>query len=102
MMEFIASIWTAFRTMVPTLTGQILLALGLATGTTTGVSLLMDWCKAQLLSGINGLPATTVQLLAMMHVGTCISMIFGAISARLLLKGLQSTAGGAIKRMFWM
>lgn len=102
MMEFIASIWTAFRTMVPTLTGQILLALGVATGTTTGVSTLIDFARDYLLSSINGLPPTTVHLLGLLKVGVCISMIFGAISARLFLKGLQSTAGGAIKRMFWM
>jgi hypothetical protein len=93
----IAAVWTAFRAMLPSITGQVLLALGIAVVTTTGVNVGIGAFKTQMLSSLQGLPAASVQLLGLMKVGVCVSMLFGALAGRMARKGLQSAAGGSIK-----
>ncbi len=93
----IAALWTAFRSILPSLTGQVLVALGIGVITTVGVSAGIGAFKAQMLSSIQGLPAVSVQLLGLMKVGVCVSMLFGALVSRMARKGMQSAAGGTLK-----
>lgn len=93
----IAAIWTAFKAMIPTLAGQVLIALGVAVVTTTGLNVGLSVYKDQMLSSLHGLPLATLQLLGLMKVGVCISMLFGALTARMARKGLQAAAGGTMK-----
>jgi hypothetical protein len=93
----IAALWTAFRAILPSLVGQALLAVGVAVITTTGVNIALDSFKSQLLDSLHGLPADTVALLGFMKVGVCVSMVFGALAARLTRKGMQAAAGGTLK-----
>ena len=93
----IAAIWTAFRAMLPSLTGQLLLALGIGVVTTVGVDVGIGAFKSQMLSALQGLPAVSVQVLGLMKVGVCISMLFGALVSRMARKGMQAAAGGSIK-----
>lgn len=48
----IAAVWTAFRAMLPSITGQVLLALGIAVVTTTGVNVGLGAFKTQMLSSL--------------------------------------------------
>ncbi len=93
----IAAIWTGLRAMLPSLVGQLLLALGVTVVTTVGVNIGLNVFKSQLLGSLQGLPATSIQLLGLMKVGVCVSMLFGAVAGRLVRKGLQSGAGGTMK-----
>jgi len=93
----IAAIWTAFRAMLPSLAGQVLLALGIGVITTVGVNAGIGAFKSQMLSALQGLPAASVQMLGLMKVGVCVSMLFGALVSRMARKGMQAAAGGTLK-----
>ncbi|WP_432727570.1 DUF2523 domain-containing protein [Variovorax sp. W6] len=93
----IAALWTAFRAMLPSLTGQVLLALGIGIATTVGINVGIGAFKSQMLSAIQGLPAVSIQVLGLMKVGVCISMLFGALVSRMARKGMQAAAGGSLK-----
>lgn len=82
-----------------TLVGQVLLSIGIGFATYTGVSASLEWAKAEFISGFTSgsLPAGVVGLLALLKVGTCVSMLFSALTIRLTLSGLS--AGGTLHRM---
>lgn len=81
-----------------TVAGRVLLSLGVALVTYTGVSLSIDWLKSQMLSSLNGLPVEVIGMLSMMKVGVCISMLFSALLARLTRQGLSGSGGGTLKK----
>ena len=76
--------------MVPTLMGQALIALGIGTVTYTGVSATLGWLKTFAMSYFQMMPGSVLGLLALMKVGMCISMVASAIAIRLGLNGLTS------------
>lgn len=76
--------------MVPTLVGQILISLGIGVATYTGVDVALSWLKTGAVSAMLGLPPQVVGMLALMKVGSCVSMVFSAIVIRAGLTGMQS------------
>ena len=80
--------------------GQIvaktLVSLGVGYVTYSGLSGLIDMNEAQILTLIQTLPPTAVQLLGVLKVGTCLRIIFSALVIRATLFGLNE---GVIKRM---
>lgn len=85
---FVAAIDGMLINLVATLAGRSLIALGIGVVTYTGMSVSLDWMKAQALSALSGLPADVIGLIAYMKVGVCISIITSAIAARALIDGL--------------
>lgn len=79
-----------------TIVGRILIALGVGFITYTGITILIDGIKSDVITNFQALDSQIVQILAVLQVDTAITMIFSAIAARLILNGLQS---GAVKRM---
>jgi hypothetical protein len=79
-----------------TIVGKVLLSLGIGYVAYQGVDTAMEWVKVVFLSGVSGLPADAVGVMATMKVGVCFSMLFSALTIRLVMAGLT---GGAIKRM---
>jgi hypothetical protein len=94
---FIASLLGGLMNIAATLAGRVLLALGFASITYTGLSLSLDYLKAEALTAINGLPAEVVAMLSNMKVGVALSIVISAITARMVLDGLS--AGGAISKL---
>lgn len=68
--------------------GRVLLALGLSVVTFTGVNTGIATLRSTVQTGLSGLPAEVLQMLAIMKVGTGLTMIFAAITASMVLRGL--------------
>jgi hypothetical protein len=72
-----------------------MIALGISVITYTGMTATLDWLKAGALQAVAGLPAQVIQILGILRVGQCISIVCSAILARLIIQGLQ---GDTIKK----
>ena len=95
---FIASIGGMLLNLVGSLVGRVLVALGISVITYTGISGSLDVLKSQAVSSFSSLPPEVLDILAMMRVGECISIVSSAIAARLLLDGLT---GDKFKRWIY-
>jgi NO-binding membrane sensor protein with MHYT domain len=78
--------------IAPTLVGQVLVGLGVAVVSYTGLSATIDFLKDGAVSAFLDLPPEVVGMLALMRVGQCVSMVFSAITVRLAIQGLGSDA----------
>lgn len=92
---FLASLLGGLVGLTGSIVGRAMIALGIGVVTYSGLSVTLDYVKAQALTAINGLPAEVVGLLGYMGVGVFLNMIFSAFAARLVLNGLT---GDAIKK----
>lgn len=79
-----------------TLVGKVLLSLGFGYVTYSGVDTGLTWAKTFALAKIGAAGGQVVAFAGVLQVGTCISMVAAAISARLLISGLT---GGSFKRL---
>lgn len=93
---FIAAIWGGLISVMGTMVVKVLISLGVAYVTYLGVDTAIMWAKGQFLAGLVGAPAAAVQLMGLMKVGQCISMLTSAYLGRMVLGGM---VGGAIKKM---
>ncbi len=92
---FLASLLGGLIQITGSLVGRVLVALGLSAVTYTGISSTLTWLKTQAVSSALALPPEVVGMLSVLKVGTCISIIFSAMLARLVVTGLQ---GDAVKK----
>lgn len=69
---------------------RVLVSLGLSVVTYIGIGKALDFLKTTLMGALGGLPAEVFSMLAYLKVGTCISIIFSAMFASMLLNGLSS------------
>jgi hypothetical protein len=80
--------------------GQIvaktLVTLGIGYVSYTGLDALITLNEGQILTLLQTLPPTAVQLLGVLKVGTCLRIVFSALMMRATLFGLNE---GVIKRM---
>lgn len=79
-----------------TLVGRVLISLGFGYVVFSGVDVGLGALRDAVVSNIGGLPAAAVGVASTAKVGVCISILFSALSARLLLNGLT---GGVLKRL---
>ncbi len=85
-----AVIMGALLNVIGTLVGRVLTALGMGVISYTGFSITLDWLKQNAVSSLVSLPPEMVGILALMKVGSCISMVASALLVRLTLQGMQS------------
>ena len=78
------------------LLGRVLLALGISFVTYSGVSTGLSWAQSAIVSNLSGLPVAVVSLLSWLWVDRALSMVFSAVTASLVIKGLT---GGSLTRM---
>ena len=90
-----ASLIGGLISVTGTIVGRVLVALGVGVVTYTGVQAGIDSLLANLDSAIAGVPADILGLLGFMRVGQAMNIIISAMSARMLLNGLQ---GDTIKK----
>lgn len=95
MPTFIAAIGGMLISLVGTLAGRVLIALGISVVTYTGITVTLDLLKGQAISAFGGLPVEVFSILGVLKVGQCISIVTSAIAAKLLLDGLT---GDTFKR----
>ncbi len=89
MPAFIATLLGGLLSATGSIVGRVLISLGVSTVTYTGLSSSIDWLKSQAVSAAGSLGADVLGMLSTMKVGTCISIIFSAMSARLLINGMS-------------
>jgi hypothetical protein len=81
--------------IVGSLVGRVLVSLGAAVVTYSGFSASLDYLKSSAVASFAGLPPEVVGMLAVLKVGACISIVTSAMTARLLVTGLQ---GDTVKK----
>lgn len=94
---FVAALLGGLIRIAATLAGRVLLALGFSSITYSGLSVTLDWLKAQALQSIGLLPPDVISLMAYMKVGVAINIVVSAILVRMTLNGLS--AGGSISKL---
>lgn len=73
-----------------TIAGRVMISLGISLVTMTGITAALNYGASQVSASWAGLPAIALQILGALSVSRDIGIIFGAIAARLALKGLSS------------
>lgn len=75
---------------------KVLISLGIGYAVFSGVDASITWARDWSINTLQGTGGNTLQVLSAMKIGTCISILSSAYTARLLLDGLT---GGTIKKM---
>lgn len=70
--------------------GRVLIALGIGYVSFTGLTAWVGSVKDLILQNLYALPPEFVQVMSLVKLDTCISILFSAISVRLVLEGLSS------------
>ncbi len=79
-----------------TLVGRVLISLGFGYVAYQGMDNSLDWLRSQVISSVGGLPSQAMAVLGALKVGSALSVVLSAYSARLVLRGLT---GGVIKKL---
>jgi hypothetical protein len=87
---FLAALLGGLVQAAGSLVGRVLIALGIGYVSYTGISVLLDWIKAQAISYLTGAPATVVAIMGLLKIDVALSILFSAMAARLVLQGLTS------------
>ena len=90
MPAFIGMFGGRLLSLVGGLVGRVLASLGMSLVTFYGMTQAIDFLKGLILQNLSQLPVTVVQILALMKVGTALSIVFSAMFASMLLNGLNS------------
>lgn len=91
-----ASLLGGLVSLAGSLTGRVLIALGIGFVSYTGISTGIDAIHTQVAGFITGQTGMALNLLGRLKVDVCINILFSALTARMALAGLAS---GAIKKM---
>lgn len=87
---FIAALGGMLINIAASLVGRVIVALGMSVITYIGVKSSLDYLLSQAVSSLLSLPSEVVDVLAIMRVGQCISIVTSAYVIRLTLNGLDS------------
>jgi hypothetical protein len=92
---FIAAFWGSLASVMGSLLGRALLALGIGFTTYTGITLAITAIKTQAIAGVTSLPADALGLIGYLWLDKGLTLIFSAIATALAMKGVS----GSIKKM---
>jgi len=87
---FVAALLGGLLQVLGSVVGRVMLAIGLGYASYTGLSTLLTWAKSNIESNIGALGSVAVGILGTLKVDVAISIIFSAMTIRLVLKGLTS------------
>jgi len=79
------------------LVGRVLIALGIGFVTYTGISTGMDAVKVSVVSSVQGLPSDAVGLIGFLWIDKGLTVIFSSVAVSLAMRGI----GGSVKRAIW-
>lgn len=96
MQLFIAALLGGLIQMAGSLVGRVLLSLGIGYVAYLGIDASIVWARDLMISRFSSTGAQTVRTLGAMQLGTCVSILTSAVTARLVLSGMTS---GVVKRM---
>ncbi len=89
MPAFLAMLLGGFIRIAGSAVGSALVALGVSAVTYVGASSSINWLKDRAVASALALPPEVVGMLSVLKVGSCISLIFSAMLARLVVNGLK-------------
>lgn len=95
MPAFIAMLLGGLINIAGYLAGRVLIGLGIGVVTYSGFKFGLDALKADAVASLLGLPPNVLDLLGILKVGVCISIVTSAVAARLVINGLS---GDTFKR----
>lgn len=96
MAVFLAALLGGLVSAAGSIVGRVLISLGIGYVTYQGLSTAMDYMKSLVWSNLGSLASDTLQLVSVLEVDTAINIMFSAVAARLVIRGLT---GGAITKM---
>lgn len=91
----LASLLGGLINIAGTLAGRVLIGLGISAITYTGLGASLDWLRDSAIADLLSLPPEIVGMLAVMKVGSAISIITSAFAVRMTLNGFTN---GTVKR----
>lgn len=83
---FITAIWGFFLSILPTVVGRVLLALGFTYAAYQGFSVSIDFLLNQIKSSFAGLPADVVSFLGWLWIDRAVGMIFSSYTVAMTYK----------------
>jgi hypothetical protein len=92
---FLAALGGMFLNIAGSLVLRVITSLGIGVVAYKGMSVTLDWLRAEVVSSAAGLPAEMLGMMAAMKVGASISIVFSAMLARMLITGMS---GDTVKR----
>ena len=95
MPAFLAMLLGGLVNICGSIAGRVLISLGISVVTYSGMTVTLNWLKSSAVTAVAGLPPDVVGMLSVLKVGTCVSIIFSAVMARLAINGLT---GDTFKR----
>ncbi len=98
-MPFLIALWAGFVAILPQLAIRAAVALGVGAVSYVGFGALVDVALDQVQTNLAALPEQAIQLMSVMQIDKCITVIFSAFTIKLTMMGL--TAGGALKKIYW-
>lgn len=78
-----------------TLVGKVLLSLGIGMAVFTGVDASITWARELAVSNLSSMGGNTVRAISTLKIGTVVSILTSAYTARLILNGLT---GGTVRK----
>lgn len=87
---FLLSMLGGLATVAGSLVGRVLLSLGIGYVSYKGIGVLLDWLKSQAISNLTSVPIEVLQVIGVAKVDVCVNILFSALAARLVIKGLTS------------
>lgn len=91
------AMWGAFLLIIESSVGKVLVYLGVAYFTYSGVDILLDSLKTLSFSSMSGtIPPQLGGLLGLMRFGEAFNVLFSAYAARLTIQGMS---GGVLTKM---
>lgn len=93
---FLAALLGGLVSAAGSIAGRVLISLGIGYVTYEGLSTAMDYMKNLVWSNLGSLASDILQLVSVLEVDTAINIMFSAVAARLVIRGLT---GGAITKM---
>lgn len=90
-MPFLMPLLGGLLTIVGSVIGRVLLALGMGYVTFKGFDVAVGWLLAQIKSNMSALPAQVIQFLAFIWLDKAIGLVFSAYSAAALIRMAGST-----------
>lgn len=87
----IAAIWGGLATVLGSMVGRVLLALGIGYVTYSGFDVGVTWLLNQIKGNFSGMPSDIVSFLAWLWVDRAIGLVFSAYSAALAIRMAGAT-----------
>lgn len=91
-----ALIWGGLMSVLGSLVGQILVALGIGYVSYSGMDVILSYGKSLIIDNLGATSASIVGVLGLLKVGTAVNIMFSAVAAKMTIAGVKS---GAVKHM---